>query len=200
MSEFWTIGRIEQLIGDPDGWPRMQVDDGEVELYLDGERSRYSLIDEKGFTYAWVPGEHMARLFAAAPEALVWCVGAIATAQLLADSYAKTNEAQRKRIDELLARLTEANQLVVTERAMRKELESGCVELANQISSEDDLWVLMPNMNEMVKLRHYRKKLPPPTHEHAWEFHGDGSVSEGITFRYRVCTVCGVREEKGDTW
>jgi len=198
VSDFWTTERIQQLLGESDKWPQLTVEDGGAELYLDGEQSRFSLIDEKGFAYGWIPGEKLARLCAAAPAALAWCVDAIETAYSLANSYATTNEAQRKRIDELLARLTEANQLVVIERAMRKELESGCVELANQISSEDDLWVVMPNMNEMVKLRHYRKKLPPPTHEHAWEFHGDGSVSEGITFRYRVCTVCGEREELGD--
>ena len=109
MSDFWTTERIQQLLGESDKWPQLTVEDGGAELYLDGEQSRFSLIDEKGFAYGWIPGERMARLFAAAPEALVWCVGAIATAQLLADSYAKTNEAQRKRIDELLATVAKTN-------------------------------------------------------------------------------------------
>ncbi len=84
MNEEWSIERIRQLLGERDNWPQLSVDDGEADLYLDGEQSRYSLIDEKGFTYAWIPGERLAHLAAAAPAALAWCVDAIETQRKLA--------------------------------------------------------------------------------------------------------------------
>ena len=99
MSDFWTTERIQQLLGESDKWPQLTVEDGGAELYLDGEQSRFSLIDEKGFAYGWIPGEKLARLCAAAPAALAWCVDAIETAYSLANSYATTNEAQRRRAE-----------------------------------------------------------------------------------------------------
>lgn len=107
---FWTIGRIQELLGDPDGWPKMRVEDAQADAWLDGYQARYTVVDDPGFAYAWVPGERMARIFAAAPEALAWCVETITTAYALANSYATTNEAQRKRIDELLATVAKTNQ------------------------------------------------------------------------------------------
>ncbi len=112
MNEEWTIERIGKLLGEYNEWPRFLVDDGEANLYLDGEQSRYSIVDEKGFVHAWVPSERTAHLFVDAREALAWCADAIETAYSLANSYATTNKAQRERINELLVQLTNRNQLV----------------------------------------------------------------------------------------
>lgn len=67
----------------------------------------------------------------------------------------------------------------------------------------DDLRIVRDAASRMVQMLDVEiavrvSQLPQPDHEHDWELYGDGSVSEGITFRYRVCTVCGVREEFGD--
>jgi len=88
VSEEWTIERIQQLLGEPDEWPQLSVEDGEANLYLDGEQSRYSLIDEKGFCYGWIPDERLARLCAASPSALAWCTGNIEklTAQISSET------------------------------------------------------------------------------------------------------------------
>ena len=114
---FWTIGRVQELLGDPDGWPKMRVEDENADVWLDGYQARYTIVDKPGFAYAWVPGERMARLFAAAPEALAWCVDAITNAYALANSYATTNETQRQRIDQLLALLNAANARAETAEA-----------------------------------------------------------------------------------
>lgn len=78
-------------------------------------------------------------------------------AELVA-SYSTTNEAQRKRIDELLEALAKANQRAETAEAQRREFEAGYLELARQISSEDDLWVVI-NGKEMIQLRWHRQKV-----------------------------------------
>jgi hypothetical protein len=134
---FWTIERIKELLG-PGKLPATRVEDDGHDAWLDGYQSRYSVVYGQGFVYAWVPNERMAQLYAAAPEALAWCIDTIATAQALANSYAATNEAQRQRMSELQEHVNTAVQCAKAAEEKLALVDRYAIYVADQIAAVSD--------------------------------------------------------------